>query len=164
MPKALVPLEPAPVILPGYTEQGMYITRPVFDLEILKRFVAQCGVPHQQLQLKEAHASVVHSEVALPVATVAATLDRTFVKVQPLRWSWFGDYLVVELVPNPQLTACYDNWLKLGAVSDFPDYKPHISVGTGIMKRDLFPFNQRLKLRQFEFVLREERVADIKKD
>ncbi len=128
---------------------GIYAFRQVINpgrLAVMARF---CGVLNDRGYVDDGHVTAVFSK-RLPDATVIA--DDALVTVQPLRWeSWIGaggkDYTVL-LVQSAYLEQRNKYFLSAGCVSEFPQYRPHITVlaGTPLPKSSLRVANNALLL------------------
>lgn len=76
---------------------------------------------------KEYHCTVVYSTKPVPeVADISVPLP---IKAKSIEWKIFGtEKLLVLALKNSKITDLFNKTIKMGAVSDYPSYIPHISV------------------------------------
>lgn len=104
---------------------GTCVFKWAHTLESIKEFDPE---PHTK-----AHCTVLYSRNKKNVDGEASTRRVYTASIKEFT-SWVGHdgkTYVVALLDSPQLQEAFKEWKKLGYTSDYPDYKPHITIKKG---------------------------------
>lgn len=111
-------------------KRGFYSSCEISNVQRLLDLCKVCGIP--QPDVSELHCTVIYAPDVSPLTVEQAEAAKSRVAPRALigGFAMFGpdkDTLVATLI-SPELAAMNANWVSLGFVPTFPEYRPHITL------------------------------------